>query len=169
MIEVSRVMPVPPERVWAVLADGWTYAGWVVGNAHVRDVDDDWPGEGSGLHHKAGVWPLQVPDVSTVVAVAPGRMIELEARLWVVGRGRVRIELDAVGADSTRVTLGERAVSGPASLLPLSVQKLLLHYRNVEALARLQDIAVGRTQEAHGTRDSRGGGGHDEPGTGTPE
>lgn len=29
MIEVSRVMPVRPERVYDVLADGWTYAGWV--------------------------------------------------------------------------------------------------------------------------------------------
>ncbi|WP_019819704.1 SRPBCC family protein [Saccharomonospora saliphila] len=146
MIEVSRVMPVPPERVWAVLADGWSYAGWVVGNAHIRDVDADWPAEGSVLHHKAGMWPVQVPDVSTVAAASPGSMLELDARLWVLGRGRVRVSLERLGESATRVTIAERAVSGPARLVPLRVQKLVLGARNAETLARLQDMAVNRPE-----------------------
>ncbi|EIE99066.1 SRPBCC family protein [Saccharomonospora glauca] len=144
MIEVSRVMPVRPERVYDVLADGWTYAGWVVGNAHIRKVDPSWPAEGSRIYHKAGMWPLQVPDVSTVTAVAPGRMIELAARLWVLGRARIRLTLSSAGEHGTRVVMGEEAVSGPASLLPESVQALALKPRNLEALARLEDIAVNR-------------------------
>ncbi|CAM3017601.1 SRPBCC family protein [Saccharomonospora xinjiangensis] len=144
MIEVSRVMPARPERVYAVLADGWSYAGWVVGNAHIRNVDASWPAEGSRIHHKAGLWPLQVPDVSTVTAVAPGRMIELVARLWVLGRARVRITLTSEGEHGTRVTMAEEAVSGPASHLPTSVQALVLKPRNAEALARLEDIVVNR-------------------------
>ncbi|EHR61273.1 SRPBCC family protein [Saccharomonospora cyanea] len=150
MIEVSRLMPVRPERVYEVLADGWTYAGWVVGNAHIRDVDAAWPAEGSRIHHKAGMWPLLVPDVSLVTAVDPGRMIELTARLWVLGRGRVRLTLTPEGDRGTRVTMGEEAVSGPAALLPAPVQALLLKPRNVEALARLEDIAVNRESRGQG-------------------
>ncbi|WP_197319832.1 SRPBCC family protein [Saccharomonospora sp. NB11] len=144
MIETSRVMPAGPERVFAVLADGWSYAGWVVGNAHIRDVDESWPAEGSRIHHKAGAWPVQVPDVSTVTEVEPGRVIELDARLWVLGRARVRVELEPVGESSTRVTMSEEATDGPARLLPSVVQALFLKPRNDEALARLEDIVVHR-------------------------
>ncbi|TLW95312.1 SRPBCC family protein [Saccharomonospora piscinae] len=150
MIEVSRVMPVRPDRVWAVLSDGWTYAGWVVGNAHVRDVDEGFPAEGTRIHHKAGMWPLLVPDVSVVTAVAAGRMLELAARAWFFGRARVRITLDAGGEHATRVTLAEEAVSGPAAALPDAVQAAYLRPRNAEALARLQDMVVGRTSRERG-------------------
>lgn len=34
MSEVSRTIPTTPERVWEVLAEGWSYAGWVVGASH---------------------------------------------------------------------------------------------------------------------------------------
>ena len=44
--EVSRQVTASPERVFAELADGWTYVGWVVGATHVRDVDDTWPQPG---------------------------------------------------------------------------------------------------------------------------
>ncbi len=145
MIEVDRVMPVDPDRVYAVLSDGWSYAGWVVGNAHIRDVDDSWPAEGSRIHHKAGMWPVQVPDISTVTAVSPGRMVELEARLWILGRASVRVTLAPEDGRGTRVRLSEEIVSGPMGLLPESVQALLLRPRNTEALSRLEDIVVGKT------------------------
>ncbi|WP_298178073.1 SRPBCC family protein [Saccharomonospora sp.] len=145
MIEVSRVMPAGQERVYAVLSDGWSYAGWVVGNAHIRKVDAAWPAEGSRIHHKAGMWPVQVPDVSTVTAVSPGRMVELDARLWLFGRARIRVTLIPEGEHGTRVSLAEEIVSGPVGLLPEPLQALLLRPRNVEALARLQDIVVGKT------------------------
>src|SRR5690606_23262165 len=54
MADVELRVPAPPERVEAVLADGWTYSDWVVGTAHIRDVDSDWPAPGSRIHHKAG-------------------------------------------------------------------------------------------------------------------
>ncbi len=46
--------------------------------------------------------------------------------------------------------MGEEAVSGPAALLPAPVQALLLKPRNVEALARLEDIAVNRESRGRG-------------------
>jgi uncharacterized protein YndB with AHSA1/START domain len=146
MIEVNRVISAPPQRVFAVLADGWSYAGWVVGTAHIRRVYCDWPAEGAHIHHKAGMWPVQVPDVSTVVAVSPGQMIELDARLWVLGRARIRITLTPVDAASTRVGLQERVVAGPAAWLPVLVQALLLRPRNRESLARLEDVVIARSR-----------------------
>ena len=43
MAEVSLNVEAPVDAVWAVLADGWSYAGWVVGASHIRDVDTGWP------------------------------------------------------------------------------------------------------------------------------
>ena len=39
----SRSIAAPAEAVWAVLADGWQYATWVVGASRVRAVDAGWP------------------------------------------------------------------------------------------------------------------------------
>ena len=57
---VSRDIAAPRQRVWDVLADGWTYSGWVVGNSHVRGVDPGWPSVGTRIHHSAGAWPVQI-------------------------------------------------------------------------------------------------------------
>ena len=40
--QVSRSVAAPAEAVWAVLADGWQYATWVVGASRVRAVDAGW-------------------------------------------------------------------------------------------------------------------------------
>jgi uncharacterized protein YndB with AHSA1/START domain len=139
----SRVVPTSVERVWEVLADGWTYPLWVVGATHMRDVDDGWPAVGSRLHHSVGSWPVLLEDTTSVVAADPGRRIELTARAWPFGTARVVIEL-APHADGTLVTMGEQAESGPARLLPSAVQGALLRPRNREALARLEALACNR-------------------------
>jgi len=40
---VTATIRATPAAVHAVLADGWAYAGWVVGASHVRAVQADWP------------------------------------------------------------------------------------------------------------------------------
>jgi Polyketide cyclase / dehydrase and lipid transport len=145
MISVSREVAASPADVFAVLADGWSYAGWVVGNSHVRDVDFGWPAVGTRIHHSVGVWPLQIEDVSKVVAVEPGRFLELDARLWLLGAARIRLTLTSLDTGfGTNVLMEEEAVRGPGSLVPTAVQGMLLRPRNVESLARLADLAVGR-------------------------
>ncbi|MFD1149067.1 SRPBCC family protein [Saccharothrix hoggarensis] len=141
MIEVRLTVPTSVERVFAVLADGWSYAGWVVGAAHIREVDPGWPGTGTRIHHSVGAWPLAVKDVTTVLDVDPPRMLELEARLWPLGVARIRFEVAAV-ADGAEITMAEEAVKGPPSLLPESVQGLFLVPRNRESLRRLGDLAA---------------------------
>ena len=149
MAIVKRTVSAPPDRVFAVLADGWTYSDWVVGTVHIRDVDPHWPAVGSKLHHRAGPWPLSLEDSSTVVAMIPERELVLNAGLWPLGAATVKILLEPVGAGSTRVTMAEDFESGPLLFLRNKVNDLVLHKRNKESLRRLADIA---TREKSGQR-----------------
>jgi uncharacterized protein YndB with AHSA1/START domain len=74
VVEVSRIIRTGPERVFAVLADGWSYASWVVGADHIREVDDAWPGVGARVHHQVGPWPLHIKDQTSVRVVRPDRL-----------------------------------------------------------------------------------------------
>ena len=89
MAIVERVIEAPPQQVFDVLADGWTYSDWVVGTAHVRDVDDAWPRVGSQLHHRAGPWPFSLEDASTVLVCEPPHRLVLRAGLWPAGEAIV--------------------------------------------------------------------------------
>ncbi|MCA2214756.1 SRPBCC family protein [Jidongwangia harbinensis] len=142
MAIVKRTVPAPPARVFAVLADGWSYSDWVVGTVHIRDVDPSWPEPGSRLHHKAGPWPFSLQDSSTVVSMTPDRELTLKAGLWPLGQARVRILLEPEGTTSTRVTIEEDFEAGPLLMLRNKLNDLVLHRRNVESLRRLSDIAT---------------------------
>ncbi len=144
MIEVVKAIPAPADRVFAVLADGWSFSSWVVGAAHIRMVDETWPAPGSAIHHSIGVWPLLLRDKTVVRTCDPGVLLELDARMWPVGRARIRLEISADGPGRTTVRLGEKVVDGPFSLAPEQVQALYLRPRNNESLQRLYDIVVGQ-------------------------
>jgi uncharacterized protein YndB with AHSA1/START domain len=141
MATVTRTVRAPAEQVYAILADGWTYSDWVVGTAHIRDVDASWPSPGSQLHHKVGPWPLSIKDASTVTAVEPGRALALRAGLWPFGEAFVRITLEPTGQGETRVTMHEDFQAGPLRWLRNKINDLILHGRNVEALRRLAELA----------------------------
>ncbi|MEU5696812.1 SRPBCC family protein [Actinosynnema sp. NPDC020468] len=141
MVEVSLHVSASPERVFAVLADGWSYAGWVVGAAHIRSVDAGWPAVGTRVHHSVGAWPLQVQDETVVLEVDPPRVLELEAGLWPLGAARVRFELTEVDG-GTRISMEEQAKGGPAVLVPEVAQALFLVPRNRETLRRLADLVL---------------------------
>lgn len=143
MAERSKIINTSPDRVFAVLADGWSYASWVVGASHIRDVDDGWPAAGTRIHHQVGPWPLHIKDVTWVHAVVPGRMIELHARAWPLGEAMVRLDLEPVGA-ATRVTLTYELTAGPGRFVPRPLRSVLLGPRSTEMLQRLADIAVRR-------------------------
>jgi len=138
---VQKTVRAPADRVFAVLADGWTYSDWVVGTAHIRDVDPDWPAVGAKLHHKAGPWPLSLQDSSTVEAMVPDRSLTLRAGLWPLGEATVRIDLEPLGPAATRVVMHEQFHAGPLLWARNKVNDLVLHRRNLESLRRLADIA----------------------------
>jgi uncharacterized protein YndB with AHSA1/START domain len=139
---VQRTFPAPPDQVFAVLADGWTYSDWVVGTVHIRDVDPHWPQVGAKLHHKAGPWPLSLQDSSTVLAVEPDRLLRLRAGLWPLGSAVIEMVLEPVGEGRTRITMKEDFEAGPLLWVRNKINDLVLHRRNIESLRRLSDIVV---------------------------
>lgn len=147
MTEVRVTVPGSVERVFAVLADGWSYGHWVVGSTHMRDVDRGWPQVGTKIHHSVGAWPLLVQDTTTVLAVDPPRALELEAGLGLFGAAWIRLELRQIEATSTEVRMLEKVSRGPGRLLPDLVQAGALKPRNRESLARLTDLVVASYSE----------------------
>ncbi|MCW2139411.1 SRPBCC family protein [Actinoplanes cyaneus] len=141
---MTRTIQAPPERVFAVLADGWTYSDWVVGTTHIRNVEESWPKVGSRLHHKAGPWPLSLHDSSTVLECVPDRQLKIRAGLWPLGEAIVNIVLEPEAGNRTRVVMHEDFQSGPLLWVRNKINDLVLHQRNVEALRRLADIAESR-------------------------
>lgn len=144
MATTTRLINTTPDRVFTVLADGWTYSDWVVGTAHIRNVDDGYPAIGMEIHHKAGPWPVSLKDRTTVLECEPDRMLLLKLRLWPLGAGKVLFTLEPVGAAATRVTMVEEFTEGPLVGLRNKVNDVVMHYRNRESLRRLADIAVNR-------------------------
>ncbi|MFE6610387.1 SRPBCC family protein [Amycolatopsis sp. NPDC057786] len=144
MVDVKMTVGTSPERVFEVLADGWTYAAWVVGASHIRDVDKGWPARGTRIHHRVGSWPLLLDDVTKVHAVDPPRLLELEARAWPFGTARIRLELLETSPGTTEILMSEHATRGPGRVLPEAAQAVFLVPRNRESLRRLADLAMGR-------------------------
>ncbi len=144
MSEVSQQVPTSAARVWEVLADGWSYAAWVVGASHIRDVGASWPAVGARLHHSVGPWPLVVHDYTEVVACVPREVLELRARLWPAGEARVKFTITPAGADACRMSVEEHPTRGPAAWAHNPVFEGVLNARNVETLRRLADLAEGR-------------------------
>lgn len=151
--------------MFAVLADGWAYPLWVVGATHMRDVDAEWPSVGACLHHSLGVWPLMVEDRTEVLAVSPDRRLVLRANARLGGSARIELLLSAV-PEGTRVRMRERAVSGPAAVLPGWLQDILLRPRNIECLRRLSAIAENRAPDG---ATGRSAGGPRRPANGRPD
>lgn len=138
---MQRTVHASPERVFAVLSNGWSYSDWVVGTSHIREVDPHWPQLGARLHHKAGPWPVSLWDSSRVLAMEESRRLCLNARLWPLGEAVVDIRLAASGENATRVTLQEDFEQGPLRWVQNKMNDLILHKRNVESLRRLADLA----------------------------
>ena len=59
------------DEVWAVLADPWSYATWVVGTVKIRDADPGFPAVGCKLHHAVGAWPLLLEDETEILECEP--------------------------------------------------------------------------------------------------
>ena len=140
MRTVRRTTPASPEKVWGVLADGWTYPSWVVGASRMRAVSADWPGPGATLHHSVGTWPLVRDDETRVQEVEEGRRIVVEAHAQPAGSAVVEIVLTPDG-EGTTVDMREDAVSGPSLLVPEPARQAAIAMRNREALRRMTLLA----------------------------
>lgn len=141
---VERTIGASREKILSILADGWTYSDWVVGTAHIRNVDRSWPEPGARIHHQSGPWPLRLHDVTRVLEYHHPSQLILRARLWPMGHLRIHIDMASVTESSTKVVLREEFEDGPMLWLRTKINDLLLHWRNVESLRRLDDLAARR-------------------------
>lgn len=136
MSTTTRVIEASPSDVFAVLADGWLYASWVVGASRIREVDAAWPSVGSNIHHSVGAWPLLIDDRTEVKELEPDRRLKLLARAWPTGEAMVEITAEP-HPEGSLVTIVEDAVKGPGLLVPQPVRSVGLDLRNRETLQRL--------------------------------
>lgn len=132
--------PVPPERVFAVLADAESYARWVVGSEAIRSHDDDWPSPGARFHHRIRLGLLKIDDETEVLEAAPPRRLVLHARARPLGTARVELDL-AAQAGGTRVTMTETPGDPITRLTHNPLLDCLLAKRNRESLRRLGELA----------------------------
>ncbi len=115
-VTVTRDIPASRRQVWDVMADGWTYSQWVVGNSRMRAVDPNWPAVGSTIRHSIGVWPLMIDDETVVEKCVPLEKLVLHAK-GQLGGARVILRLSDI-PDGCRVTMEEYPVSGVGAFVP---------------------------------------------------
>jgi uncharacterized protein YndB with AHSA1/START domain len=135
------VVDAPPERVWAVLADGHTYPDWVVGAADSRKVEEGYPTPGTRLHHTQILPKVGIKDTSEALESDPPRHLLLEVRVRPLLVSKVRFELEPVANGKTRVVMYEWKVSGPVPRLLGPLFEHMLKVRNGETLRRLRSVA----------------------------
>ena len=140
-----RAFACPPEAVFEVIADGWVFPTWVVGASRMRDVDANWPNEGSKLQHSFGIWPALINDETTMLEWDPPRHVMIQPQGWPLGEARVTIDVKPRPYGCV-VRIEEEAVKGPGALVPKPLLDLPLFYRNIETLRRLAYIAEGKSQ-----------------------
>ena len=143
MTVVTRTIRTTPDKVWDVLADGWTFPLFVVGASRMRDVDGTWPAVGAKIHHSVGVWPALINDYTEVLEVTPGERLRLRARGWPLGEATVEFVLRPDGTGTT-VEIDEEVTSGPGVLVPHPLKGLSLKWRNAETLRGLAYVAERR-------------------------
>ena len=144
MANRNVLIPAAPDAVWSVLADGYSYADWVVGTRQVRQVDPDWPRPGTSLHFTAGLGPVTVDDKTTSRLCEQGSRLELEAYAMPYGSVRISIEVLPWGGEETVVIIDEHPLRGPSALLENPLVELVLTIRNRRMLRKLAGVVAHR-------------------------
>ena len=138
---VTRDIAASRQRVWEVLADGWTYSGWVVGNSRIRAVDTNWPAPGARILHSIGTWPAVIDDETVVESCETGSALVLLAKVSPAAHARITLQLEDLPDGRCRVAMREVAVNAPLRWIPDSAQLLGVAPRNRECTWRLAKIA----------------------------
>lgn len=136
----TREVDASVQEVWDVMADGWTYSQWVVGNSRTRAVDSSWPEPGAAIRHSVGVWPLVINDQTSVESATPPDELVLRAGLGALGAMQITMRLEETPT-GCRVHMIEVPVEGPLRFIPDRVNLLGIFPRNRECLLRLAAIA----------------------------
>jgi uncharacterized protein YndB with AHSA1/START domain len=147
MAQRQQLIKCPPDRVWQVLADGSSYARWVVGTQEILDIDPAWPDVGAALRFQVGLGPLHFQDSCAVRICEPGRRLELEAKAEPFGTARIAFTL-IPWSEHTLVLLDEHPLLGVGARLQGPPSELALHLRNRRILGNLAREALKRDEDA---------------------
>jgi len=139
-LATTRELAASCRRVWDVLADGWIYSYWVVGNSRTRAVDADWPQPGAAIRHSIGVWPFVINDETVVEGCVPLQELVLHAGMGRLGAARITMRLTEI-PDGCRVEMIEVPIQGPISLIPDRVALMAIRPCNRECLWRPDAVA----------------------------
>src|SRR6201982_3959622 len=112
-LTVTREVAATRQRVWDVLADGWTYSGWVVGNSRIRAVDSNWPAPGTPILHSICTWPAVIHDETVVERSVSSEELVLLAKVRPVEKTRIPLQLTGLPDGGFHVAISEVAVSRP--------------------------------------------------------
>jgi hypothetical protein len=144
-LSVERDVDATRQQVWNVIADGWTYSQWVVGNARMRAVDPRWPAPGSLIHHTIGIWPVVLDDETEVESSTLFEELVLLAKGRPFGGARITLRLSDRGA-GCHIEMAEVPVGGPLNWVPRRLALAAAYPRNRECLARLAALAERREE-----------------------
>ena len=133
---VKRHISAPRQRVWEVLADGWTYSQWVVGNSRMRAVDPSWPAPGSAIHHTIGIWPFALDDETVVESSVPLQELVLLAKGRPLAGARITLRLFDTD-EGCRIEMSEVPVNPPLRWIPDQLSLAAAWPRNRECTRRL--------------------------------
>jgi hypothetical protein len=147
LLTVKRETSASREQVWAVIADGWTYSQWVVGNSRMRAVDPNWPHVGSTIRHSVGVWPLLLDDVTRVEECQPLQRLVLVAKGRPFGKARITLRLFDIDGGGCRIEMAEVPVGAPMGWVPNRLALAAAFPRNRECTWRLAAIAERRAPD----------------------
>ncbi|TPG28286.1 SRPBCC family protein [Mycolicibacterium hodleri] len=151
---VTRETTASRQRVWDVLADGWTYSGWVVGNSRIRAVSPDWPAPGSRIAHSIGTWPAVIDDETVVESCVIGAELVLLAKVRPAAKARITMRLRDISGGCL-IDMTEVAVSVPLRWIPDAVQLAGVAPRNRECTWRLAMIAERQDPDTFTNEDKR--------------
>lgn len=143
-LTVRRETTATRAEVWSVIADGWTYSQWVVGNSRMRAVDPSWPEVGTTIRHSIGVWPLVLDDLTVVEACTPVRQLVLLAKGRPFGKARITLRLSDTDAGGCLIEMAEVPVGAPMGWVPRRLALAAAVPRNRECTSRLAAIAERR-------------------------
>jgi uncharacterized protein YndB with AHSA1/START domain len=146
-LTVKRETTASRQRVWDVIADGWTYSQWVVGNSRMRAVSPDWPAVGSTIHHSIGVWPLLLDDETEVLESVPQEQLVLLAKGRPFGKARITLRLFDVDGGGCRIEMAEVPVGMPMGWVPERMALAAAVPRNRECTWRLAALAERRVSD----------------------
>ena len=130
----------PPDRVFEVLSDPFSYGHWVVGTRQVLGTEGPWPESGASLRYEAGLWPLRMRDRTIVLGAQPPRRLELLAKASPLPDAAITLEVRPA-AGGSEVTLHEHPANVFLRIAIGPLGHMALAARNNRALRRLKRLA----------------------------